>query len=151
MAVPGRSGYAAGGVCSPEGGGDVATGIEPLYAWLRLSVAHVDPIRAPEKFSFGIQLSRVHYDVNSTVDDSMFFLVVPKKAPLANSLSSRTLAADKGAAGLRVEEGPNAFTRLLVLPGGDGATSFSETGTNSGIYRLKVELPVRTPICSCPC
>ena len=46
-----------------KGGRAVETGIEPLYAWLRLSVSFVHPIRPPHRFSFGIQLSKAYYDV----------------------------------------------------------------------------------------
>src|SRR6185437_12421123 len=37
-----------------KGGGEVVTGTEPLYAWVRLSVAYVHPIRPPEKYFFTV-------------------------------------------------------------------------------------------------
>src|SRR5690348_5834344 len=69
-----------------KGGKDVVTGTEPLYAWVRLSVAYVDPLRAPKKYFFGIQLSKAYYDVTGTLDDSVFLLASPAKARLPEPL-----------------------------------------------------------------
>ncbi len=45
-------------------------GDEPLYAWVRLSVRHVDPLRVPDKFFFAVQLSNFYYDHYGTRDDT---------------------------------------------------------------------------------
>ncbi len=126
-----------------KGGAEIESGVEPLYAWVRLSVAHVDPIRAPARFSFGIQLSRVHYDVGGTLEDSVFLMVRPDKAPLPYRLKGQSILGEKGSPGMRVEGETDQLTRLVALPGGDGIISFSETETNSGMYTLRVDLPVR--------
>jgi len=125
-----------------KGGGEVVTGTEPLYAWVRLSVAYVDPIRAPEKYFFAVQLSKDYYDVTGTLEDSVFLLADPAKAPLQSPLSLKTVAGTAAAHdGAQIGQGDQV--RLRVLPGGDGNFSLAETSTNSGIYNLKVELPAR--------
>ncbi|HWQ92512.1 MAG TPA: hypothetical protein VN673_12640 [Clostridia bacterium] len=129
-----------------DGARDVESGIEPLYAWIRLSVAHVDPLRAPETFSFGVQLSKVFYDSTSTIEDSLFFLVRPDKCSMGpGALKSKPIPASaggKGQGGLEIQLA-DGRTRMLVLPGGDGKISFKETSENSGVYHLTVELPVK--------
>lgn len=125
-----------------KGGGDVVTGIEPLFAWVRLSVSHVDPIRAPEKYFFSVQLSKDYLDESGTIEDSLFLLAVPEKAKLKEPLTSETISDPEAkSSGLRIEQ--NGKIRLRVQPGGDGKISFAQTTTNSGIYQLKIELPVR--------
>src|SRR6185312_6949467 len=125
-----------------EGGGEVVTGTEPLYAWVRLSVAYVHPIRPPEKYFFTVRLSKDYYDVTGTLDDSVFLLANPSKAPIRSPLSSKIVAGSASAHnGAQIEQSNQV--RLLVLPGGDGNFSLAETSTNSGIYNLKIELPAR--------
>jgi hypothetical protein len=125
-----------------KGGSDVKSGIEPLYAWVRLSVRHVDPIRAPKHFSFGVQLSGLYFDESGSADDTLYLLVKPKEAKLKEALSSRTIAGEKDQpAGMLIEQGDQA--RLRVQPGGDGKISFAEVAPGSGRYNLKIELPAR--------
>src|SRR5687768_14185865 len=73
--------------CHMKGGGAVETGDEPLYAWVRLSVKHVDPIRAPEKFFFAVQLSRLYYEQYGHRDDSLYIFATPKAARLEDALT----------------------------------------------------------------
>jgi hypothetical protein len=125
-----------------KGGGEVVTGTEPLYAWVRLSVAYVDPIRAPQKYFFAVQLSKDYYDVSGTLEDSVFLLADPAKAPIQSPLILDKVAGTLGGhEGAQIKE--DGQVRLRVLPGGDGDFSLAETATNSGIYSLKIELPVR--------
>jgi hypothetical protein len=125
-----------------KGGKDVVIGIEPLYAWVRLSVAHVDPVRAPDKYFFGVQLSADYYDENGTVEDSLFLLANPAKARLTEPLRFEALTNSSASKVFgRIEQ--NDRVRLVVMAGGDGDYNFAETGTNSGVYHLKVQLPVR--------
>lgn len=120
----------------------VESGVEPLFAWVRLSVNHLDEIRAPEKVYFDVQLSKIYYGVTSTVDDTLFFSVRPELMKLADGLTSTALSGDGDqTAGLLVQH--NGQARLQVMPGGDGAVSLAETGTSTGVYHLKVELPAR--------
>jgi hypothetical protein len=126
-----------------DGAQDVKTGVEPLYAWIRLSVAHVDPLRAPKTFFFGIQLSKVFYEPASTIEDSLFFLVKSEKCRLSEPLSGEVIppAGGQGQAGMRIQLNDGRI-RMLVLPGGAGKVTFAQTGENTGVYHLKVELPV---------
>ena len=125
-----------------KGGGEVVSGIEPLYAWVRLSVKHVDPIRAPKKYFFAVQLSKDYLNVTGTIEDSVFLFAVPEKAKLTEALTSKAIPQN-GGKNLGLQIGQNGKVRLRVQPGGDGIVSLTETTTNSGIYNLKIELPVR--------
>ncbi len=126
-----------------KGGGDVGKGNEPLYAWVRLSVRHVDPVRAPEKFFFAVQLSKVYYDQTGAADDSLYLFIRPEAAKLDVALTATPLVGGDGAsAGLQIDQ-PDGTVRLRVQPGGAGALSFTETPPGGGVYNLRVELPVR--------
>jgi len=125
------------------GGKAVEKGDEPLYAWVRLSVKHVDPIRAPEKFFFAVQLSRVYYEQYGHRDDSLYLFAAPKQAKLADPLTAKPLAAGDGAAAAGLDVVQGGAVRLRVLPGAAGAVSLAETKAGSGVYNLKVELPVK--------
>jgi hypothetical protein len=46
---------------------------------VRLSVKHVDPIRAPDKFYFAVQLSRVYYDQHGNRDDSLYLFAAQSR------------------------------------------------------------------------
>lgn len=125
-----------------KGGGDVQRGDEPLYAWVRLSVKHVDPLRAPEKFFFAVQLSNLYYDQYGNRDDSLYLFAAPKRAKVAEPLTAKPLKdGDAAAAPLDVMQG--GAVRLRVLPGAAGAVSLAESEAGSGVYNLKVELPVK--------
>src|SRR5688500_13235283 len=122
-----------------KGGKAVERGDEPLYAWVRLSVKHVDPLRAPEKFFFGVQLSQLYYDQYGTRDDSLYLFAAPTRAKLPGALTSKRI--EDGAGGLDVTQGERV--RLRVMPGAAGEVSLEETAAGSGVYNLKVELPVK--------
>jgi hypothetical protein len=120
----------------------VETGVEPLYAWLRLSIPFVHPVNPPRDFTFGIQLSQVYYDVGGDLKDSVFLAANPPKAPFSTPLQSTSLPAIEGKnAGLRVLQ--NGMIRMLVLPGGDGEASLQESTSTKGTYDLRVKLPAR--------
>src|SRR5688500_18791755 len=121
------------------GGKAVERGDEPLYAWVRLSVKHVDPLRAPEKFFFAVQLSQLYYDQYGTRDDSLYLFAAPTRAKLPGALTSKRI--EDGAGGLDVTQGERV--RLRVMPGAAGEVSLAETAAGSGVYNLKVELPVK--------
>lgn len=125
-----------------QGGKQVETGIEPLYAWVRLSVSFVHPIHSPKSFSFGIQLSKVYYDVGGSLDDSVFLAINPKKAPLSTALVGNFIPEINGKnEGLRIIQ--KNLVRLQVLPGGDGRVSLQNNPLHEGTYQLNVELPAR--------
>jgi hypothetical protein len=111
-------------------------------------VAHVDPIRAPDRFSFGIQLSNLYCRTEYPfgLDDSVAMTAYPGEARLPSPLNAEPLPVGDGASGhpgVRVVRRSDKNVRLLVLPGGAGNVEFSEAAKDSGTYRLKVELPVK--------
>jgi hypothetical protein len=128
------------------GGKPIKTGVEPLYAWVRLSVVHVDPIRAPKRFCFGIQLSNLYCRTEYPfgLDDSVAMTAYPAESRLTSALVAEPLPAEGAGArpGLRVLQQSDRDVRLLILPGGSGELDFAETAKDSGVYRLKVDLPV---------
>lgn len=126
------------------GGGDVTTATEPLFAWVRMSVDHVDPVEHPEKYSFAIQLSKIWYLQSGMAgpDEIAFLEAVPELAVLNKAeFTSAPLAADS-AAGPGFELRQNGKVRLRVMPGGDGAVRLhdSEDGRS---FVLQVELPAK--------
>jgi hypothetical protein len=122
-----------------KGGKAVERGDEPLYAWVRLSVKHVDPLRAPEKFFFAVQLSQLYYDQYGTRDDSLYLFAAPKRAKLPEPLKGSSRDGD--ARTIDVTQGERV--RLRLMPGGEGQASLEETGAGTGVYNFKVELPVK--------
>ena len=121
-----------------KGGGAVEKGDESLYAWVRLSVKHVDPIRAPEKFFFAVQLSRVHYEQYGHRDDSLYLFATPKAAKLDDALTAKPLGKEPGDG---VDILQRDAVRLRVMPSAVGNVKLSETKPGRGVYNLQVELP----------
>jgi hypothetical protein len=116
-----------------------------LYAWVRLSVAYIDPILAPENFTFGIQLSNNYFRPAYPfgLDDSVTLSADPAIVRLSDSLTSETEPSTNGGeAGLRVAV-TDGRTRLLVFPGGAGTVSLAQTTSASGVYHMKVKLPAK--------
>lgn len=125
-----------------RGGKEIKTGVEPLYAWVRLSVSFVHPVRPPKDFTFGVRLSQVHYDVSGDLEDSVFLAIDPPKAPFSAALNGDQLAPANGKnVGLRISQ--EGMVRLLVLPGGDGEVSLQEDSSAKGTYNLRVKLPAK--------
>ncbi len=52
-------------------GSDVKTGVEPLYAWIRLSVSHVDELRAPEFYHCAIHVGNPHVGRSMFHEDNL--------------------------------------------------------------------------------
>ncbi len=127
-----------------EGGDDVTTAMEPLYAWVRLSVDHVDPLEHPEKFSFAIQLSKIWYLQSgaATLDEIAYLEAVPELAVLddAEYTSTTMPAANGGAEGFELRQ--DGKVRLQVLPGGQGTTTLHKHEDGKS-FVLQVEFPVQ--------
>jgi hypothetical protein len=126
-----------------KGGKPVERGDEPLYAWVRLSVKHVDPVRAPQKFYFAARLSRDYYDESGDREDSLFLIARPKVAKLAEALTSKPLPTEGGSGVAGLDVGQANAVRLRVLPGAAGPVTLAPTAPDSGVYNLKVELPMK--------
>lgn len=125
-----------------KGGKEVETATEPLYAWVRLSVSHVDEIHAPEKFGFAIQLSKIYYKLHWVMRQENWIIpeARPKEGKLSGGLTQEMIEGSDGK-GMSVLES-NGKVRMQVLPTGSSLT-FKETGKDSGIYSLFVELPMK--------
>ena len=52
-----------------KGGGDYRKETDPLYAWVRLEVIHVDEVRAPAKLPFVIRMARRHLQFRDSYAD----------------------------------------------------------------------------------
>ena len=120
-------------------GGDVQTGIEPLYAWIRLSVSHVDELQAPEKFYFLIGLEAVHVRMSMSQDENL--LARPHMSAYPRELAAKAFV--EGAAhGCRLVE-PDGRVRLVgVSPRSDTFTFLTDPDDSKRCF-LRVALPVR--------
>jgi len=113
---------------------DVVTALEPTYAWVRLSVAHVDESRHPATWGMSIQLTKSHLGVGDYGGKTVGVYVHPTLAPYPNKLTAQAYT-DNGLTGYRITE-PDEKVRMIVLPAEDGRVSFAEM--SEGIYNLKV-------------
>jgi len=113
---------------------DVETALEPHYAWVRISVVHVDRYRRPETFPMSIQLTRCHLGIVN-YGYNIGFNIMSELAPYREKLIAEAWS-DQGLTGYRIIE-PDDKVRMIVLPTKEGrAISFDET--SEGLYNLKV-------------
>jgi len=123
-----------------KGGSRIESGVEPLYAWVRLSISHVDPRRAPESYFVTTQFSRL-YTSNIYpfgLDDSVTLMAMPDAAPFKDEL---TWTPDRESSPTRYTlTMPDGNVRATVLPGTSKTITFSDSET-SGVYNLAIELP----------
>ena len=112
---------------------DVVTALEPHYAWVRLSVSHVDRHLRPESFAMSVQLTRYHLGM-ADYGYLVGMNVHPGLAPYPNKLTSEAYT-ENGLTGYRINE-PDGKVRMIVLPAEAGRISFTEM--SEGIYNLKV-------------
>jgi hypothetical protein len=121
------------------GAGPVVTGLESHYAWIRLSVTHVDEIRAANSVHFAVQLSKVYYRHVERYqwEDGITINVEAGNAHYHQVLRAETFKEDKNA-GLRLYE-PGGKIRLIALTAGSNKVSFQTTPVNN-VYGLNIEL-----------
>lgn len=125
-----------------QGSDDVRTGLEPLYAWIRLKVVFVDPLRKPDLYPVVVQMSRIYYgkddEAYNTVSNEPSFkiMVMPKMAPYGKRLKGE-LYEDNGLYGLYVTE-PDGKVRMAVRPAEEGRLSFFDV--SEGVTAVKVIL-----------
>jgi hypothetical protein len=125
-----------------KGSKDVQSGIEPIYAWIRLTVTHVDGLSAPDNIDFHVQLSKVYYehDGRYVYEDGVTVNVDPKKAPYPTKLRAETFGAgDKTA--MRILE-PDGTVRMLISSASSDGVLFAEA--TEGVYALNVKLTAKT-------
>ena len=112
---------------------DIETALEPLYAWVRLSVSHLDQNRRPETFPMSIQLTQCHLSL-ANYGYLIGINVNPALAAYPNQLTAEAWY-DNGLTGYWITE-PDGKVRMVVLPAEEGRISFDEM--SEGIYNLKV-------------
>ncbi|MEA1996044.1 MAG: hypothetical protein U9N45_00310 [Gemmatimonadota bacterium] len=126
------------------GAGDIESGIEPLYAWIRLSVAHVDEIKAPENFSFMIHLGRVHIRHTMRQEDNL--KVFPDRSGYPRKLVAEDFSGGS-LEGCLVLEGKDKKIRLVGVSPDPGTFAFMagkpSPGDKGRDYYLGVTLPVQ--------
>lgn len=122
-----------------KGGQSVVTGMEPLYAWIRLSVLHVDPLRAPKKMPMVVQLSRNYHALAGRFlnENGVTIDIIPDRAPYPKPLKAQRFSSEQQG-GLRVVE-PDGKIRFVVLPTSEGGVSFQER--SNGVYAVVVDMP----------
>ena len=118
-----------------EGGGPVQTALEPLYAWIRVSVKHVDPHWHPDTYKMSATLSRLWFyrvdDVKLSSD-----ICIPANKP--GGVKALSLAL-KGNHCQLVH--PDGSVRMAVLPGDGAQISLEEVQGYSGLYNLCMTFP----------
>ena len=123
------------------GAADVRTGVEPLYAWIRLSVRYADGIKSPKSFGFLVRLGAVN--VHRTMSRESNLTVDPAGAIYPRTL---TAASDQiaGSESVRLVE-PDGRVRLVVMPAAPGAVRFIEREKDGRDYYLHVSLSAVPP------
>ena len=122
------------------GGGDVQTGNEPLFLWLRVRVHDLDQARAQSVQDFDLILQSPHLSTDMTMWNNVHFASDRARYP-------RPLRSEGGdfdpAKGFRVLEG-DSHVRLAVAPGGNsGGLGFSTPTDDQPWYRLQLRLPAK--------
>ena len=112
---------------------DIETALEPHYAWVRLSVSHVDRYCRVETFPMSVQLTRCYLGIDN-YGHNFGLKMSPEQAPYLNKLTAEAYA-DKGLTGYRITE-PDGKVRMIVLPAKEGRVSFDEL--SEGLYNLKI-------------
>ncbi|MBD1420887.1 hypothetical protein [Sphingobacterium chuzhouense] len=122
-----------------KGSKDVETGIEPLYAWIRLSVTNVDTSRFKGVIPVATQLSRVYYIHSQRYlqEDGITIDINPKLAPYPKELSLANFT-ENGQQGYRLLE-PDGKVRLVILPT-EQSRNITLSPIDSGMYNLRIDL-----------
>lgn len=122
-----------------KGSKDVVTGIEPLYAWIRLSVIKVDSSRFKGIIPVATRLSGVYYThvERYLQEDGITVDIDPKRAAYSRKLSLQSFA-EKNAKGYRLLE-PDNKVRLVILPAKNDR-NVTLTPVDSGMYNLRIDL-----------
>ena len=124
------------------GGREVETAIEPLYAWVRLSVKYTDPLNAPDSAGFIIRLGAP--DIWRTMEQERNLTVRPDKSAYPRRLSVGFPESSVGG-GLQLLE-PDGLMRLAVTELNGGTCEFQtvhETGGRKEFYLLRAALEAR--------
>ena len=120
------------------GGGDVKNGLDPLFAWIRISVVHVDPLHAVERFPMILQLSSNYHELIGRFmhENGVTVDVLPDREAYSRELTAERYGAG-AQTGLSVVE-PDGKIRFLVLPTADGRVSFFKR--KAGVFGIRIDL-----------
>ncbi|MCI0534436.1 MAG: hypothetical protein L0Z50_04345 [Verrucomicrobiales bacterium] len=123
------------------GGGDVQTGIEPLFLWIRLSVHELaETLPLEEDYGFNLLLQAPHVSTTMSMRDNVRFS--PDQARYPRPLRPESNGFDPEKDYLVLEE--DSKVRLAVAPGGDcKAVKFSPANKDQSWSKLHVRLPAR--------
>jgi len=130
-----------------EGGSEVETADEPIYAWTRFTVDHVDDQDAPGEFSFVLRLSKVFYrHVVGPPEQQEAFITIesrPSAAPLDGPLRiDRIWNPDGQPLAVPVYDHEDRVRMIIGTPGG-GTISLGPAEGHDHVYDLELGLPVR--------
>jgi hypothetical protein len=121
------------------GGGEVKTGDEPLFLWLRLRVAELGQAHGKRDRGFDLILQSPHLGTEMTMWHNVKFAADKARYPHALTLER---ASSEPAKELRICE--DSKVRLGVAPGGDSAGMvFEEPQAGRPWHRLQVKLPLK--------
>ena len=120
------------------GANDVVSGIEPHFAWLRLSVSYVDQLKAPDYAYFIVHLGAVHVVRSMFHEDNL--KVYPENRFCPRNLTG-TLFEDADKSGCKVVEDDS--TIRIVGYTSTGALALESVGKEKRDYFLKITLPVQ--------
>lgn len=107
-----------------NGAGDVRTGIEPEYLWIRIAVKHVDDFYHPDGYKMNVILSRLFYGHCDYGKLSPDIWMVPECAICDRPLSLVDFPLGGRRGYKAVEE--NGKVRLGVFPGGGQAVHWKQ-------------------------
>ncbi|GAA1671650.1 hypothetical protein GCM10009765_21310 [Fodinicola feengrottensis] len=128
-----------------KGGQPVQTAIEPIYAWIRFAINHVDERAAPGSFSFALRLSKAFYKLNGQFNqqEGVPMVVRPGVAALDGPLRTDRIYNPSGKP-LNVPIYDSAGNvRLMVSTPEHGTIALTPNSTHSGVYDLVLGLPVK--------
>ena len=122
-----------------EGGREPQSSIDPLFAWIRLSVVFVDEHRHPERFPVSIQLSKNYYDHYDHFEHAVAVDINPLAAPYPHALAPSDYSKN-GQSGIQVTE-PDGNVRLLAISASSHRFAFSEV--QQGVYAIQTSLEAK--------
>lgn len=127
-----------------KGGKAVETAIEPIYAWMRFEVAHVDERDSPDTFGFMLRLSKAFLKPTGIFDqeEGVPVRVRPGAAPLDGALRMDRIWNPGGAPMTVPVHDASGDVRLIVSTPAKSSVSLQETDDTPGVYDLVLRMPV---------
>ncbi len=120
------------------GGGEVQTGIEPLYAWIRFYPSYIDKMAARDRINLWINLRGEH--IGREMQHEKNLLVFPDKVACPRPLTAQMFQADEKS-GCRILQ-EDGKVRLLAMTKGKDVFAFTERDPDSRDYFLCMTLSV---------